>query len=111
VVLEDHHDGFRLRLVPHPGVSERFANGAALCDGMLRPTAAPLLNAREREQLERGTVVHDDAVAELVTVTLPSLRGRVPIDVRVDLPGYRRLEFQHAAGAGDPAPRTLVPED
>ena len=84
VVVGDQDDGFRLVLEDDPEVSERFPNGLALCGDTLRPTAEPALTARERDDLSRGLSIAASEVPRLVTEILPSLRKRMPVEVRTD---------------------------
>jgi superfamily II DNA or RNA helicase len=84
VAVEDQDEGFRLVLEEDPDVTERFANGMALCGATLRPTAEPALTARERDDLVRGLSVTSSEVPRLVTEVLPSLRKRMPVDVRTE---------------------------
>lgn len=84
VVVENQDEGFRVFLEDDPEVTERFANGFALCGTTLRPTAEPALTAREREDLSRGVSFAPGEVARLVTEVLPSFRNRMPVDVRTE---------------------------
>jgi superfamily II DNA or RNA helicase len=126
VVVEDKDEGFRVFLEDDPEVTERFANGFALCGATLRPTAEPALTAREREDLSRGVSFAPGEVARLVTEFLPALRSRVPVDVRTERlpktevePPRVAFEIAHQEGAlrvlativyGDP-PRARVDGD
>ena len=88
VVVEDAGDGFRLRLVGDASVRRTFTNGAALCGDvrgeLLRPTAAPRLSGRELHELAAGRFFSAGALAELVSAVLPSLRERVPVELRTE---------------------------
>ncbi len=79
--VEDRGDGFALVLAPDPELVERFANGAALAGGALRPLGEPSLSLRERAELPQGQYWAPERVAELVTEVLPSLRARLPVQV------------------------------
>lgn len=83
-VLEDGGDGFRLRIGRDLAIRESFANGAALREGTLHPLEEPKLTAREREDLSMGRTFGPEDVASLVTDVLPSLHGRIRIEVRTD---------------------------
>jgi len=86
--LEDQGDGFRLSVGDDPGVTERFHNGVALCGGELRPTTEAKLSGRELHELPQGKHYPKEAVAELVTEVLPSLRARIRVEVLTErLPG------------------------
>ena len=92
VWVEDQGDGFRLTLRDDPVVSERFANGFALCGEVLRPVGDPALTGRELHELPAGKYVPADAAAELATSVLPSLRRRIPVVVRTErLPDTARV--------------------
>ncbi len=83
VVLEDAADGgFLLRLGESEGVEERFKNGIVVAAGVLRPEQEPSLSGREREELGRGRVYRRDEIGELVGRVIPSLKERIPIEVR-----------------------------
>jgi hypothetical protein len=81
VRVEDRGDGFALVLAPDPELRERFANGAAVASGVLRPLGEPSLSLRERAELPQGQYWAPERVAELVTEVLPALRTRLPVAV------------------------------
>jgi superfamily II DNA or RNA helicase len=92
VVVEDQADGFRVVLADDPEVGEIFANGIARCGGALRPAVEGKLTGRELHELSGGRHFGPSSWNELVTELLPSLRGRIPIDVRTErLPGTERI--------------------
>jgi hypothetical protein len=74
--------GFVLRFGESREVEERFRNGIALAGDCLRPEVDPDLTGREREELGRGRIYRREDVGELVGQVLPSLKGRVPIELR-----------------------------
>jgi superfamily II DNA or RNA helicase len=82
VWVEDQGDGFRLTLRDDPAVSERFQNGFALCGDVLRPVGDAALSGRELEELPAGKYFPADRAAELATSVVPSLRRRVPLEIR-----------------------------
>ncbi len=82
VAVDDDGEGFRLTLSDDPAVTERFANGFALCGDVLRPVGDPALTGRELHELPQGKYVPADGAAELVTTVLPALRRRIPVVVR-----------------------------
>ncbi len=82
LVVEDADGGFLLRLGESEGVQERFKNSIAVAGGVLRPEREPELTGREWEELGRGRVYRRDEVGELVGRVLPSLAGRIPIEIR-----------------------------
>ena len=92
VVVADQGDGFRVSLEDDPEIDEVFGGGIALCRGMLRPLSEAKLTGRELHELPGGKHYPGAQVVELVTDVLPSLRGRIPVDVRTDrLPGSERV--------------------
>jgi superfamily II DNA or RNA helicase len=92
IAIDDQGDGFRVVLEDDPEVSEVFANGIALCGDTLRPTVEPKLTGRELHDLAGGRTFGPSSWNELVTELIPSLRGRIAIDVRTTrLPGTERV--------------------
>ncbi len=90
--VEDRGDGFALFIERDPSIREVFKNGVVLCGDTLRPVGQSGLTAREREELQGpdGRYFAAGDVAELVTEVLPSLRKRVPVDIRTSrLPSTR----------------------
>jgi superfamily II DNA or RNA helicase len=80
--VEDRGDGFAITLEADPSVTETFENGAALCGDLLRPIGDAKLSLREQTELARGWYFSPERTAELVADVLPSLRERLPVDVR-----------------------------
>jgi hypothetical protein len=92
IAIDDQGDGFRVAVEDDPEVQEVFGNGIALCGGTLRPTVEPKLTGREMHDLAGGRYFGPSAWNELVTELIPSLRGRIAIDVRTQrLPGTERV--------------------
>ncbi len=83
-VVEDQGDGFRLTVGRDPSVGAVFANGIVLAAGVLRPVDETRLTGRELHELPSGRRFGPEDVAELVTDVLPSLRKRIPVDVRTN---------------------------
>jgi superfamily II DNA or RNA helicase len=82
--LEEQGDGFRLTVGRDPSVTAVFANGIALAAGVLRPVDETRLTGREMHELPQGKRFGPGDIAELVTEVLPSLRKRVPVEIRTD---------------------------
>ncbi len=80
-VEDDAGAGIRLRVVPDRRISERFADGVALCGDQLCLLSGSQLSGRETEVFGRGKSFDPSQVAELVTQILPSLEGRIPIEI------------------------------
>lgn len=80
--VEDRGEGVVLYVERDPAITEVFNNGVVLCGDTLRPVGESGLNAREREELPEGRYFAPDQVTELVTEVLPSLRQRIPMEVR-----------------------------
>ena len=83
VVRVDERDGgWLVRVVDAPGLTARFPNGAALCQGALRPLGELELTGRERDELGRGRFFGPHEVQRLAAEVLPGLAARkVPLDV------------------------------
>ena len=91
VVDDAEGGGYLVRLGDSSDVRERFKNGIALTGDCLRPEGEPNLSGREWQELTRGRIYRREEVAELVGQVLPSLRGRIPVEVRArELPGAVR---------------------
>lgn len=95
--VEDRGDGFALFIERDPSIREVFKNGVVLCDNTLRPVGQSGLTAREREELQGpdGRYFAPDGVAELATEILPSLRKRVPVDIRTSRLPSTQVEPPH----------------
>ena len=91
VVDDADGGGYLLRLGDSSELRERFNNGIALAGDCLRPESEPTLSGREWEELSRGRIYRREEVGELVGQVLPSLKGRIPIEVHArELPGAVR---------------------
>jgi len=104
--LIDEGDDFRLFVERDPTITEVFHNGVVLCGDTLRPVGSTNLTGRELEQLTRGRIFTADAVSELVTEILPSLRERIPVIIEtkrlprtVQEPPRLVLDVQREKGA------------
>jgi len=82
-VTDDESGGFKLQLVRPPGLDGLY-RGAALADGVLRPTSHGDLKPEQRQMLVRGVVYGQEEVAALVSEVIPRLRERAPVDVQTD---------------------------
>jgi superfamily II DNA or RNA helicase len=92
VAVDDQGEGFRVAIEDDPDVTEILANGVALCGDVLRPTVEAKLTGRELHELGAGKHFGPSSWNELVTELLPSLRGRIAIDVRTTrLPGTEKI--------------------
>lgn len=80
--VEERGEGFVLYVARDPTITEVFNNGVVLCGDTLRPVGESGLTAREREELPEGRYFTPLQVIELVTEVLPSLRQRIPVEVR-----------------------------
>jgi hypothetical protein len=81
-VLEDDGDGFVVRVSRDPRIEEMFQEGVTRAGDALCPLLESRLTGRELEELRRGRHFEAGAVTDLVTTVLPSLRERIPVDVR-----------------------------
>lgn len=80
--LDDAPGGFILSVGPDPSISETFSNEIVRCGDTLRKVGQSRLTGRELEDLPRGRFYSFEQAAELATEVLPSLRERIPLDVR-----------------------------
>ncbi len=80
--IEDIEGGFRARLVRDPRIDEHFACGVVICGNVLHPLGYGGLDARQRQVLLRGIDYTIDEAGRLVGELLPSIDGRIPIDIR-----------------------------
>ncbi len=80
--LVDQGAGFRLYVEQDPQVTEVFSNGVVLCGDTLRAVGESKLTGRELEELKAGVCFGPERVVELATQILPSLRERIPFEVR-----------------------------
>jgi superfamily II DNA or RNA helicase len=84
-LVEDQEQGFLLRVARDPRIAETLPEQLALLDdGTLCPVGDTQLTGREREAYGRGQFFPADAAAELVSEILPSLRQRLPLEVRTE---------------------------
>jgi superfamily II DNA or RNA helicase len=92
IAVEDQGDGFRVALEDDPEISEVFANGIGRCGDTLRPIVEPKLTGRELQDFSAGRHFGHESWGDLVGEVLPSLRGRVAVDVRTTrLPAIERM--------------------
>jgi len=84
VRVRDRDAGFELQVELEVEVTERFGNGILLCGDTLRFPGDLRLTARERRDFAGGRYFSPDAVAELLTEVLPSLRRRLPVHVETE---------------------------
>ena len=97
----DADEGFRVFVGRDPEVVETFSDGVALRGDTLCPIGQAGLLGRELESLRRGRYFAPGDAAELVTELLPSLEGRLPIDVQTTrLPGTVRERPRIAVEVG-----------
>jgi superfamily II DNA or RNA helicase len=74
--------GFKLRLVRDPAITEVFKNGVVRCGNTLRPIGKGELSQTQRDTLTKGVAYRVDEVRKLVAEALPSLREKMPVLVR-----------------------------
>jgi superfamily II DNA or RNA helicase len=80
--VEDHGEGFRLRIVRDPSIVEVFANGAVRCEDGLHAISGGDLSREQRTVLARGVEFSVDEVGQLVAEVLPRLKEKIPVHVR-----------------------------
>ncbi|HHO52405.1 MAG TPA: helicase, partial [Deltaproteobacteria bacterium] len=83
VRVSDEGEGFKLQLVRPPDLDKLY-RGAALADGVLRPTSHGDLTAEQRKMLVRGVTYGPGEVAALVAEVVPRLKERAPVDIETD---------------------------
>lgn len=83
VRVTDAGEGFKVGLYRPPGIEKLF-RGAALHDGVLRPTSHGDLTRDQRKMLLRGVTFSSDEVARLVSDYLPRLADRIPVRVTTE---------------------------
>ncbi len=77
--LEDSGAGFTICALRDETPSEVFENGAALCEGKLRPVRDPALTPEQRAWF--GARFPAEDAARLVTEILPALEKAIPVEV------------------------------
>ena len=80
--VEDHGDGFRLRLVRDPNIEEVFHNGVVRCGNVLHSIGDGGLSREQRRVLTKGVTFSVDEVGQLVGDMLPRLQEKIPVHVR-----------------------------
>jgi len=93
--VEERGAGFVLYVARDPSITEVFNNGVVLCGDTLRPVGESGLTAREREELPEGRYFAPEQATELVTEVLPSLRLRIPVEVRTPRLPHTTLVSPH----------------
>ena len=92
VAVTEQGDGFRVALEDDPEISEIFKNGIVRCGATLRPAQEPKLTGKEQHEFAAGRHFGPGSWNELVTEVLPSLRGRIVVDLRsARLPSIERI--------------------
>ncbi|MDP6945451.1 MAG: SWIM zinc finger family protein, partial [Myxococcota bacterium] len=86
--VTDDGDGFHVKLAPAVGIEAAFANGAALCGGLLRPLWSGPIPPYLMRGLFRGRTFGRDELPELMTEVLPLLRSHLQVEIETArLPG------------------------
>lgn len=80
--IEDHGQGFRLRLVRDPAITAVYANGIVACGPSLHFIGDGQLSREQRKVLTRGVVFGIDEVGQLVGDMLPRLEKKIPVHIR-----------------------------
>ncbi len=83
VRVTDDGEGFKVGLYRPRGVDTWF-RGAALIDGVLRPTSYGELTADQRKVLNRGVPFTAEEVSKLVGDMIPRLAERIPVDIETE---------------------------
>ncbi len=92
--LTNEGEGFRLRWLQNPSITETFKNRAILCGTVLKAVNYPPLTPTERELLSgSGRVFAQDRLADLLLNILPQLERKIEVIKRCrNLPQIRRSE-------------------
>ncbi len=117
VVTNSENLGFKICGEMDQTIQEVFSNSAALCtDGSIRPLSMPTLSPELAMLISKKGLTFDDpaAIARLVSVVLPSLEGKLPIEVRTTrLPRPRmtqpRVEIRLESPTGAPHQLEAIP--
>ncbi len=80
--VEDHGEGFRLRIVRDPSIVEVFANGVVRCKDGLHAISGGDLSREQRKVLARGVEFSVNEVGQLVAEVLPRLEDKIPVHIR-----------------------------
>jgi len=88
--LDAHPKGYALRLARDPAVTGDVARGVARCGDVVRPVGVASVLGVAWEALPETRVVASADAIELVVETLPALREKIAVDVRVELPPVAR---------------------
>jgi superfamily II DNA or RNA helicase len=80
--IDDHGDGFRLRIVRDPAISEVFQNGLVRCGDRLQSIGNGDLSREQRTVLGRGVVYTLADVGQLVSEVLPRLQDKIPVHIK-----------------------------
>ena len=80
--VEDHGEGFRLRLVRDPSIQEVFHNGIVRCGTVLHSIGDGGLSREQRRVLTKGVTFSIDEVGQLVGDMLPRLQEKIPVHIR-----------------------------
>lgn len=80
--VDDHGQGFRLRLVRDPSITAVHGNGVVACGTVLHRIGDGQLSREQRKVLTRGVVFGIDEVGQLVGDMIPRLEEKIPVHVR-----------------------------
>jgi superfamily II DNA or RNA helicase len=80
--VEDHGEGFRLRIVRDPSIDEVFRNGIVRCEKAVHAIGDGSLSREQRTVLGRGVVYTVSDVGQLVSETLPRLKEKIPVHIK-----------------------------
>lgn len=81
--VTDEDEGFRVGLY-RPANLQQLYRGAALRDGVLRPTSHGELLPEQRRMLVQGVHFKPDEVGLLVSEYLPKLQTKIPVDIETE---------------------------
>ena len=96
--VSEVEEGYHIKLLPASGLTRTYANGAAVCSGVLRPLWDGPIPRHILRGLFRGRTFGPEALTEMMTEVLPMLRQHLEVEVSA-----RRLP-----GISETPPRLLL---
>ena len=85
-IVQNHPNGFMIRLAFHPKMTSRYKGGLVMYDGKLRKFAR-MLKDTAYKQLSRGIVYAHDEIQTLVCEAIPNISKSIPVfQTTKDLP-------------------------
>jgi superfamily II DNA or RNA helicase len=87
IVVIDEASGIKIYGEQDPAITEVFSNGIVLCKDILHPLHFPALDSLETTIVREGKFYSKQEFNSLVSVVIPKLKEKVPVDIRsINLP-------------------------